>query len=281
MNINYKVLTIIPIILALLSLTLVSVNGLKESIDVSGGTEISILAPANTDLSVLKEQLPDSEVKISESSIGTFVVIKSGLETDVDSVRAVVKGFFNVQDLSELSYTEKQIGSVLSSKFWEEGMKAVGFAFIFMAIVVYAIFRTPVPSAAVILAAASDMAIALGGMSLFNIPISTATIAALLMLVGYSVDTDIMLTTRVLKRRSGTLDERIAGAMKTGITMSLTTIFAMAVLYLVVTFVVPAADVLANIAAVLLIGLIGDLMLTWMTNAGILKYYVSEYKKGK
>ncbi|GAA0127775.1 protein translocase subunit SecF [Methanococcus maripaludis] len=281
MNINYKVLTIIPIILALLSLTLVSVNGLKESIDVSGGTEISILAPANTDLSVLKEQLPDSEVKISESSIGTFVVIKSGLETDVDSVRAVVKGFFNVQDLSELSYTEKQIGSVLSSKFWEEGMKAVGFAFIFMTIVVYAIFRTPVPSGAVILAAASDMAIALGGMSLFNIPISTATIAALLMLVGYSVDTDIMLTTRVLKRRSGTLDERIAGAMKTGITMSLTTIFAMAVLYLVVTFVVPAADVLANIAAVLLIGLIGDLMLTWMTNAGILKYYVSEYKKGK
>ncbi|BAP61869.1 protein translocase subunit SecF [Methanococcus maripaludis] len=281
MNINYKVLTIIPIILALLSLTLVSVNGLKESIDVSGGTEISILAPANTDLSVLKEQLPDSEVKISESSIGTFVVIKSGLETDVDSVRAVVKGFFNVQDLSELSYTEKQIGSVLSSKFWEEGMKAVGFAFIFMTIVVYAIFRTPVPSGAVILAAASDMAIALGGMSLFNIPISAATIAALLMLVGYSVDTDIMLTTRVLKRRSGTLDERIAGAMKTGITMSLTTIFAMAVLYLVVTFVVPAADVLANIAAVLLIGLIGDLMLTWMTNAGILKYYVSEYKKGK
>ncbi|CAF31080.1 protein translocase subunit SecF [Methanococcus maripaludis] len=281
MNINYKVLTIIPIILALLSLTLVSVNGLKESIDVSGGTEISILAPANTDLSVLKEQLPDSEVKISESSIGTFVVIKSGLETDVDSVRAVVKEFFNVEDLSELSYTEKQIGSVLSSKFWEEGMKAVGFAFIFMAIVVYAIFRTPVPSGAVILAAASDMAIAVGGMSLFNIPISTATIAALLMLVGYSVDTDIMLTTRVLKRRSGTLDERIAGAMKTGITMSLTTIFAMAVLYLVVTFVVPAADVLANIAAVLLIGLIGDLMLTWMTNAGILKYYMSEYKKGK
>jgi len=281
MNINYKVLTIIPLILALLSLALVSVNGLKESIDVSGGTEISILASENTDLSALKEQLPDSEVKISDSSIGTFIVIKSGLDTDVDSVRSVVKEFFNVEDLSELSYTEKQIGSVLSSKFWEEGMKAVGFAFIFMAIVVYAIFRTPVPSGAVILAAASDMAIAIGGMSLFGIPVSTATIAALLMLVGYSVDTDIMLTTRVLKRRTGTLDERIAGAMKTGITMSLTTIFAMAVLYLVVTFVVPAADVLANIAAVLLIGLIGDLMLTWMTNAGILRYYMTEYKKGK
>jgi len=279
MNINYKVLTIIPVILALLSLVLVSVNGLKESIDVSGGTEISILAPDNVDLTALHEKLPDSEVKISESSSGTFVIIKSGINTDVTSVRTVLKEVFNVEDLSDLKYNEKQIGSVLSSKFWEDGLKAVGFAFLFMAIVVYAIFRTPVPSAAVMLAAASDIAIALGGMSLFQIPVSTATIAALLMLIGYSVDTDIMLTTRVLKRRSGTLDERINESMKTGITMSLTTILAMAVLLVVVTFIVPAADVLGNIAAVLLIGLIGDLILTWITNVGILRYYVTEYKK--
>jgi preprotein translocase subunit SecF len=148
-----------------------------------------------------------------------------------------------------------------------------------MATVVYFVFRTPIPSAAVILAAASDLMIALGGMSLFNIPISTATIAALLMIIGYSVDTDIMLTTRVLKRRSGTLDERIKEAMKTGVTMSLTTIVAMATLYLVVTFMVPAAGLLGNIAIVLLLGLIADLMTTWMTNVGILRYYVTEYKK--
>ncbi|WP_048059151.1 protein translocase subunit SecF [Methanococcus vannielii] len=279
MNINYKVLAIIPVILALLSLVLVSVNGLKESIDVSGGVEISILAPENVDLSMLKEKMPNSEVRTAQSASGTFVIIKSGLDVDMDPIRAALREIFNTEDLSELAYTEKQIGSVLSSRFWEDGLKAVGFAFIFMAIVVYAIFRTAVPSAAVILAAAADIAIALGGMSLFQIPISTATIAALLMLVGYSVDTDIMLTTRVLKRRTGTLDERIKESMKTGITMSLTTILAMAVLLIVVTYVVPAAEVLGNIAAVLLIGLIGDLMLTWLTNVGILRYYVTEYKK--
>ena len=105
------------------------------------------------------------------------MIIKSGINTDMNSVRTVLKEVFNVEDLSELKYNEKQIGSVLSSKFWEDGLKAVGFAFLFMAIVVYAIFRTPVPSAAVMLAAASDIAIALGGMSLFQIPVSTATIA--------------------------------------------------------------------------------------------------------
>ena len=116
-------------------------------------------------------------------------------------------------------------------------------------------------------------------MSIFSIPLSTATIAALLMLIGYSVDTDIMLTTRVLKRKSEGLDERIKDAMKTGITMSVTTIVAMMVLYLVVTFIVPVAETLKNIAAVLLIGLIADLMTTWLTNAGILRYYISEYRK--
>ncbi|MDK2791087.1 MAG: preprotein translocase subunit SecF [Methanothermococcus sp.] len=279
MSINYKVLTAIPIILAILSGILVLVNGLPESIDVSGGVEISLMAPKNTNIDLLKEELSGSEIKKAETQSGTYIIIKLGKENDINTVRSTLKSFFNVNDLNELKYTEKQIGPSLSAKFWEEGIKAVGFAFLFMATVVYFVFRTPIPSAAVILAAASDLMIALGGMSLFNIPISTATIAALLMIIGYSVDTDIMLTTRVLKRRSGTLDERIKEAMKTGVTMSLTTIVAMATLYLVVTFMVPAAGLLGNIAIVLLLGLIADLMTTWMTNVGILRYYVTEYKK--
>jgi len=279
MSINYKVLTAIPIILAILSGILVLVNGLPESIDVSGGVEISLMAPKNTNIDLLKEELSGSEIKKAETQSGTYIIIKLGKENDINTVRSTLKSFFNVNDLNELKYTEKQIGPSLSAKFWEEGIKAVGFAFLFMATVVYFVFRTPIPSAAVILAAASDLMIALGGMSLFNIPISTATIAALLMIIGYSVDTDIMLTTRVLKRRSETLDERIKEAMKTGVTMSLTTIVAMATLYLVVTFMVPAAGLLGNIAIVLLLGLIADLMTTWMTNVGILRYYVTEYKK--
>jgi preprotein translocase subunit SecF len=99
------------------------------------------------------------------------------------------------------------------------------------------------------------------------------------MLLGYSVDTDIMLTTKILKRRKGTLDERIKESMRTGITMSMTTIIAMFVLYMVVVYIVPAADILKNISAVILFGLIADLMTTWMTNVGILRYYVERKKK--
>jgi len=280
-NINYKVLAVIPVILTIISGIFVYTHGLKESIDVSGGTEITITVPNNNvDINKLKEALPEGvEVKQSSSAYGTFIIIDAGKEANIEKIEETLKKFFNVDDLNELQYSQKQIGASLSEKFWKDGFKAVGFAFLFMAIVVYLVFRTPVPSGAVVLAALSDIIMAVGGMSLFEIPVSTATVAALLMLLGYSVDTDIMLTTRVLKRRVGTLDERIKGAMKTGITMSLTTIVAMLVLYIVVTYIVPAAGILKNISAVILFGLIADLMTTWMTNVGILKYYVLEYKK--
>ena len=56
------------------------------------------------------------------------------------------------------------------------------------------IFRDFVPSIAVITVALSDIIIAIGGMSLFGIPLSVASVGAILMLIGYSVDTDILLT---------------------------------------------------------------------------------------
>ena len=282
MKLDYKVMTLIPVILTLISGVIIYVNGLKESIDVSGGVEITITAPKDVDVGKLKEYLPPGvEVKKSFSSSGTLIIIRAGSNVDTEEILKGLKEFFQVSNLEELKYSQKEISPTLSERFWSDGLKAIAFAFLFMAIVVYLVFRSPVPSLAVILAAISDIVMALGFMSLFNIPVSTATIAALLMLIGYSVDTDILLTTRVLKRKVGNIEERIKEAMKTGITMSLTTIVAMLVLYLVVTYIVPAAILLRDIALVILFGLIADLLTTWLTNVGILKYYLLEYRKGE
>ncbi len=281
-NINYKILAILPIILAIVSIGIIYVNGLEKSIDVSGGVEITVMVHNNVNIDELKKMLPDGTiVRSAKTASGTFIIITANNNVNVDEINNALKKFLNIDDLNKVQYSFKQIGPTLSKKFWTDGFKALGFAFIFMAIVVYLVFRTPIPSGAVVLAAICDIIFAICGMSIFHIPVSTATVAALLMLLGYSVDTDIMLTTRVLKRGLGSIDERIKGAMKTGLTMSITTIVAMFVLYLVVTFIVPAASVLKDIAAVLLFGLIGDIMTTWLTNAGILKYYVEEYKGKK
>ncbi|ACX72663.1 SecD/SecF/SecDF export membrane protein [Methanocaldococcus vulcanius M7] len=278
---DYRVSIAIPLCLLILSIVLIGVNGIPKSIDITGGTEITIKVNKDIDITPLKEMLDGkATVKKLKSADGYYIVIRCKNEY-VDFVKQKVMEFFHVDSLSKLDYSEKTIGATLSKKFFEEGFKAVGFAFLFMAIVVYLYFRSPVPSGAIILSALSDIIMALGGMSLLKIELSSATIAALLMVIGYSVDSDILLTTRVLKRLTKSFDETVKEAMKTGLTMTLTTITAMLILLIVVKLFIPVAEILANIATVLILALVADILNTWLLNAGILKYYITEYKKSK
>ncbi|MEO2117353.1 MAG: protein translocase subunit SecF [Methanocaldococcus sp.] len=278
---DYRISVAIPIALLILSILLIGFKGIPKSIDITGGTEITIKVDKDIDITLLKEELKGlAEVKKLESANGVYIVIKCKNE-NVKVVKQKIKEFFHVDSLDKLNYSEKTIGATLSKKFFEEGFKAIGFAFIFMAIVVYLYFRNPVPSGAIILSALSDIIMALGAMSLLGIELSSATIAALLMVIGYSVDSDILLTTRVLKRLTKSFDETVKEAMKTGLTMTLTTITAMLILLIVVKLFIPIADILANIATVLILALIADILNTWLLNAGILKYYITEYRAKK
>ncbi|RME31589.1 hypothetical protein D6789_02210 [Candidatus Woesearchaeota archaeon] len=129
------------------------------------------------------------------------------------------------------------------------------------------VFFSP-PSAAVILAAMSDIIVTLAIVNLLGIRIGTAGIAAFLMLIGYSVDTDILLSVRVLKRTGGGVFSRIVSAMKTGVTMSVTSISAA-----LVGFLVSQSETIRQIMLIVLIGLIVDLIFTWLQNAGIIRLW--------
>ncbi|MFY9749247.1 MAG: preprotein translocase subunit SecF, partial [Methanoregula sp.] len=164
-----------------------------------------------------------------------------------------------------------QIGESFGKTLQDQAFIAIIIAFIGMAIVVFVSFRTFVPSCAVVLSAFADMAMTAAMMNVVGIQLSLGTTAALLMLIGYSVDSDILLTTRVLKRQ-GKLNDKLTGAFRTGIIMTSTTIAAVTVL-LIVSWAGQVV-VVEEISAVLLMGLIFDILNTWLTNVGILKWYV-------
>ena len=95
------------------------------------------------------------------------------------------------------------------------------------------------------------------------------------MLIGYSVDTDILLTTRALKKQEGTLNQRIYGAFKTGIFMTITALVAILPAFFIVTGL---PDSFRQIFLILSLGLFADIINTWLTNASIIKWYCD--KKG-
>lgn len=267
---SYRPLIAIPAAITVIALLLVVFNGLNESVDLKGGALAELTLEKSVTQaeleSLLREKLGTGDIKVL-SIRGERATVQFGTDMDVVKVSEAVRGTATIN-----SY--KAVGPVLSKQAMNQIYWAIGFAFLFMSVTVFIIFRDPVPSLAVILVAASDIIIAVGGMSLFGIPLSLASVGAILMLIGYSVDTDILLTTRVLKRRKGTINERALGAMKTGVTMSIAAIASMAALYLVTVFVMPEARVLSDIAAVLIIGLLADILTTWLMNLGILRWYL-------
>jgi preprotein translocase subunit SecF len=270
---SYKPLIAIPVVIGIIALILVATVGLDQGIELKGGTVAVVQLEKDVSQSELESLisagLPGQQVDASISNNQATVDIAG--DTDVVKLSSTLKGTGTIT-----SY--KSVGPVLGKEAMTQIYYALAFAFIFMSITVFIIFRNFVPSMAVIFAALLDITIAVGGMSLFGIPLSVASVGALLMLIGYSVDTDILLTTRVLKRKTGTVTERAIDAMKTGFTMVAAAIGSMVALYLVVVFIIPAAQTLGNIAAVLIIGLVADVLATWLMNLGILRWYMEARK---
>jgi len=269
---NYKPLIAVPVIITLIALALIASHGITENIDLKGGSNavIQLEKPiSSSDLqNIIAKGINNNQVDVTSIANNQATIQISG-PTNVSTFVNAISGTGTL-----LSF--QSVGALLSSQALSQVYYALAFAFLFMSITVFIVFRNIVPSVAVILAALSDITIALGGMSLFGIPLGVASVGALLMLIGYSVDTDILLTTRVLKRREGTINERATNAMKTGFTMAAAAIGSMVTLYLVVIIFIPFAQTLSLIASVLIIGLIADILATWLMNLGILKWYMED-----
>ena len=176
--------------------------------------------------------------------------------------------------LVEGEYSLESMGSSLGQRFFTQTIKAIIFAFIMVSIVVFLTFRAFVPSLFVVFSAASGIISTLAVVNLLGMKLSTAGIAALLMLIGYSVDTNILLTTKVLKRKSegGTIVQRTVGAMRTGLTM---TLCALASSLIGLAFI--RSDVISQIMIIVTIGMFFDVIYTWFQNAWILRWYMVKH----
>ncbi|MBW3011057.1 protein translocase subunit SecF, partial [Candidatus Woesearchaeota archaeon] len=225
------------------------------------------------DFLLSKYPTEDFDIRVStKAGSQTGIIIEATSGVGADRLVDTIKDKLNVAD------KKISIGTVsprFSAGFFKTAIIAVLIAFIFMGLVVFYYFRVPIPSLAVILCAFSDIICSIAIFNLLGGKLGTGGVAAFLMLIGYSVDTDILLSTRVLKHGHGTTFERIINAMKTGMTMSLTTIAA-----LTVGLIFSQSEVLKQIFTILLIGLLLDLPMTWLQNTAILRWYL-EPKKPK
>lgn len=257
-----------------------------RSVSDNSGTQIEIIV-------TVKEERGDDLIRVLEDFLGYELNQEnSSIETTTASlsqdfykqlVTAVILAFFWMSAVVFLIF-----GKGIKIKTWVVLLNvlfgfflgnyllkinpvfSIALLFGFIGLLVYIYIKNSVPSFAVMLSAFADIVITLSIVNLFGMNLSMAGIVAFLMIIGYSVDTDILLTTRLLKKKES-VNWTLFEAFKTGTTMTMTSIIAVgAALIAVYSF----GTALNQIFIILLIGLFVDIFITWVANASIIKWYV-------
>lgn len=283
---KYKLLLTITFLILFAALTQIGIqyvttgSFMNKGVSLTGGITITIPNVVYTESmqATLMEKFPNTDIlsRVLKDSSGkeSGVVIDAAIH-DEETITTLISEIEAITAVPKEEMSIETFGSRLSEDFFKQLLIGLLIAFLFMGSVVFLYFKDLIPSGAVMLAAFSDIIITLAIVNILGMKISTAGIAAFLMLIGYSVDTDILLTIRVLKQKEdGTLNERIYGAMKTGALMTITAIVAVATV-----LVFTNSEVLFQIMAILCIGLCVDLMTTWVQNVGVLRWYYATKEK--
>ena len=229
--------------------------------------ELRLLAPflsnANT---AYNQSNPDSMLNTAKNIFSnSSVVYKNQVVSTMQSI------------VPFTSYSYNEITPTLGAFFLTEMTNIIIAAFVLVAITVFFVFRTPLPAFAVVFGATNDLVVALGAMGLFGIPLGVASIGGLLMLIGYSIDTDMLAAIRILKRTEGTAAERAFNTMKTGVTMTFAAIISFLILF--VMSYIAFIPTYFEISGVVLVGLIGDLATTWLGDMIMILWYKESKQK--
>ena len=282
---EYKKLTVFTLLILLIAIIIIGVNIAKtgsfinKDVSLKGGVTLTITSSNPIEITELEKYLQSSFSKndISVRSIheggkqiGTVIIadIEGTNKEELSSFITAIESGIGYK-LKENDYSIEIMGSTLGASFFRETITALVIAFVLMSIVVLVYLREPVPGIIVVFCAFADIIETLAVVDLLGMRVGTGGIAAFLMLIGYAVDTNILLSVRVLKRKEGTIMDRVIGAIKTGTMMSVTAIAA-----LIIGIIFMKSEVVRQIMTIILIGLLFDMINTWIQNVGILRYYL-------
>ena len=261
-------LAVLAVALVIIALVFVLTGSpVSLGLEFTGGTEIRFTA--DTSSNAVETAFEDGGIDVASlRSVGTDnSYILTTQETDTQALEAAAESVG--ADIDSIDSRSAAFGSETQN----QALFGVLIAFAGMSVLVGLIFRTLVPSVAVVASAFSDLVIPIALMNVLNIELSLGAVAALLMIIGYSVDSDILLNNHVL-RRHGSFYESAYQAMRTGVSMTLTSIAAMTTMFLVSWYL--GIPLLPDIALILVFGLSADLMNTYLMNMSLLRWYKFE-----
>ncbi len=266
------------IALSILSLMLIFAMGLNLGIDFTGGVLIEAKMDTPVELSVMRKLL--NELNVGEVSLQTFgdqneLLIKIGLAKNVDSgnIAMMVKKALSTVTEQGISYKKIDfVGPQVGTQLVLSGIQSIILCFIGIMIYVAARFEWQF-GVGVMIALLHDLALSLGFMALTQLDFSISSVAALLTIVGYSVNDSVVIYDRVRenlrKYTKKTIDEVIN--LSTNETLSRTTMTVLTTLIANLAIIIWGGQELRSFSVLVFFGIVIGTYSSIFISAPILK----------
>ena len=248
-------------LLIIASIVLLLTKGVNFGIDFEGGTIVQAKyeqkAPVNQIRDILK-QTDYKNATITEFGSAEEVIIRitgssSSITNDIgDEIHKILKptGDFEIRRVDI-------VGPKVGGELREKGLMALGLSLI--VILAYVSFRFEWRFAiASILALAHDIIIALGAISLFSIEVNLDILAAVLTLLGYSLNDTIIVFDRVRESVQSSKEDILEKLVNESVskTLSRTTLTSLTTFFVVATLYIFGGEIINGFAFTMLVGII-------------------------
>ena len=259
---NYKIFFSITIIFLLIGFGSIVTRGFNLGIDFTGGSivDLTFENPVNVAQvrDVLKEhdmgnsiiQLENSDGKTEANS----VLIRTGVVEDTE-LRATMNDLQSKLGNYQIQRVE-QVGATIGSELVQQAAMAIVLSWVLM--IAYITFRFEFKFAiAAIIALIIDVLVVLSYFSLFQMEMDSSFVAALLTVVGYSVNGTIVIFDRIrenlkIHRRSESLGEMVDNSIWQCMTRTIYTVATS--LFAIVSIFLIGGETIHNFSFAMLVG---------------------------
>ncbi len=249
-------------LLVIISFVLLFTKGLNLGIDFSGGTLVQVQYTQNAPIDKIRDVLFEDE-RFTKATVTKFgsdseIIIKiptasTELGKDIgDDIRVILKSTGDYE-IRRVDMVGPKVGNALQ----EKGITALVLALII--ILIYVSFRFEWRFAiASILALIHDITIALGAIVLFNVDVNLDILAAILTILGYSLNDTIIVFDRIREGVNTSKENHLDSVVNESIsrTLSRTTLTSLTTFFVVFTLYMFGGEIISGFSFTLLIGII-------------------------
>jgi len=227
------------VIIAAGAVSLIVNGGFNTDIDFAGGTEIVMTGVKYDEKAITKTLTSIEGVDVSTvQKTSDGVLVKTKYLTDAQTAQ--------VKEIIPKEYKDGKVVSVdsisptIGKELWKSAATSIAIAALLM--LLYITFRFEVLSGiSAVIALLHDLLVMVSFYAIFRIPVNTSFIAAILTILGYSINATIVIFDRIRENArlskkalfSDVVNKSIWQTLARSINTSLTTLFTLVALYII------------------------------------------------